>query len=124
LPERSLVLLLEPKRLRDRGEEILAEEADLASALARTWDATDTTFPRLHVPMERLLSSTTLPVWSLPTAPDSPDTPAVAATGWAPVVGDGEALTGRLRSLLADGHRVVVAADGAGSAARLAKLLG
>ena len=48
----------------------------------------------------------------------------VTATGWAPVVGDGGALVQQLNDLLADGYRVVVAADGAGSAARIAALLG
>mgnify|MGYP003352595297 CR=1 FL=1 len=32
--------------------------------------------------------------------------------GWGPVVGDGEGLATRLRDLLAEGYRVVVAADG------------
>ena len=35
----SLVVLVEPRRMRDRGADLLAEEADLASTLARTWGA-------------------------------------------------------------------------------------
>ena len=54
--------------------------------------------------------------------PDSPDTPAVAASGWPPAVGEAEALLRQLRQLVADGYRVVVCADGAGSAGRLDKL--
>ena len=45
------------------------------------------------------------------------------ASGWGPVVGDGAGLVARLTQLLADGYRVVVAADGEGSAERLAALL-
>ena len=45
------------------------------------------------------------------------------ASGWGPVVGDGAGLVARLGQLLADGYRVVVAADAEGSAARLASLL-
>ena len=44
----------------------------------------------------------------------------VNASGWGPVVGDGEGLTNRLVELLAEKYRVVVAADGDGSAQRLA----
>jgi transcription-repair coupling factor (superfamily II helicase) len=47
----------------------------------------------------------------------------VNASGWGPVVGDGEGLANRLRDLLADKFRVIVAADGTGSAQRLAGLL-
>ncbi len=43
----------------------------------------------------------------------------VAASGWGPVVGDGEGLGNRLRDLLAEHYTVVVAADGDGSAQRL-----
>ena len=46
----------------------------------------------------------------------APDTPLVQASGWGPVVGDGAGLVARLTQLLADGYRVVVAADGEGSA--------
>jgi transcription-repair coupling factor (superfamily II helicase) len=47
----------------------------------------------------------------------------VNASGWGPVVGDGEGLANRLRDLLVQGYRVIVAADGDGSAQRLANLL-
>jgi len=61
--------------------------------------------------------------WSvLPTA-DSPDTPTVPATGWDPVVGDTARLARQLGALVRDGNRVVVCADGEGSAARIASLL-
>ena len=61
--------------------------------------------------------------WSMDSSPESPDTPVVQASGWGPVVGDGSGLVARLNQLLADGFRVVVAADGPGSAERLAALL-
>ncbi len=51
--------------------------------------------------------------------PDSPDTPQVLASGWDPVVGDGSGLIQRLVGLQRDGFRVVVGADGDGSAERL-----
>ena len=49
LPEQALVVVVEPRRLRARAGDILAEEIDLATSLARTWDVgDDRTFPRLH----------------------------------------------------------------------------
>ena len=47
----------------------------------------------------------------------------VQAGGWGPVVGDGEGLAKRLGEMIAEKYRVVVAADGPGSAGRLAELL-
>ena len=124
LPEGATIVLVEPRRMRDRAGEILAEEADLASALARTWGAEGhESFARLHLAFDRLLSQTTAPTIAITSSPEGPDTPLVAATPWAPVVGDGAVLVSRLRGLLADKYRVVVAAETDGSAQRLASLL-
>jgi transcription-repair coupling factor (superfamily II helicase) len=127
LPDRAQVVLIEPRRMRDRAADLLAEEDDLARALASSWarDA-DRTFPRLHADPDRLLdrpgegrgSS-----WSIVPTPDAPEAPAVAASSWAPVVGDGSGLADRLKALLAERYRVVVAADLPASATRLASLL-
>ena len=46
-----------------------------------------------------------------------------AATAFDPVVGDVDALSQRLRRLADDGYRVVLAAEGTGSADRLAQVL-
>ena len=117
------VALIEPRRMRDRANDLLAEEGDLARTLASTWarDA-DRKFPRLHAEPNRLLD-TTQSMWTLSSTPEGPDAPMVQATGWGPVVGDGEGLAKRLNEMIADKFRVVVAADGIGSATRLAELL-
>ncbi|MBV8161352.1 MAG: transcription-repair coupling factor [Acidimicrobiia bacterium] len=128
------VLLVEPRRMRDRAAEVLAEEADLARSLAQTWGAPTPTkagtdadaereFPRLHLPFDRLLAHTDVPAWSVTTVPDSPDSPTISATGWDPVVGEPARLAYRLGELLADDYRVVVAADGRGSGGRVATTL-
>ncbi len=60
-PAGAQVVLVEPRRIRDRGVQLLDEEAALAETLAATWgakEADDESFPRLHVPFERLLSTT------------------------------------------------------------------
>jgi len=119
------VVLVEPRRMRDRAADLLAEEDDLAKALASTWERDPTRpFPRLHAEASRLLDAHgSLGAWAVVNTPDSPDSPAVPALGWAPVVGDGHGLATRLAELLGEGWRVVVAADGEGSATRLAEIL-
>ena len=123
LPAGAKVVLVEPRRMRDRAVDLLAEEDDLAKALASTWERDpDKAFPRLHADPDRMLRGGDA-AWAVDSAPESPDTPVVQASGWGPVVGDGSGLVTRLTQLLADGYRVIVAADGEGSAERLASLL-
>ncbi len=123
LPDDSKVLLIEPRRMRDRAVDLIAEEDDLARTLASTWARDpDRSFPRLHADPDTLLTGSGS-FWSIDSAPDSPDTPIVEASGWGPVAGDGSGLTERLAHLIGDGYRVVVAADGEGSATRLHSLL-
>jgi len=123
LPANAKVALVEPRRMRDRAEDLLAEEDDLARALAGTWARDpDKTFPRLHAGTDRLLA-TGQAMWTISNVPETPDSPMVEASGWGPVVGDGEGLANRLRDLLSQGFRVIVAADGEGSAQRMSSLL-
>ena len=123
LPPGARVLLVEPRRLRDRAAELLDEEASLAETLAGTWEAEGDVFPRLSLPFERLLAHTKAEATSLLAAPDSPDTPQLAAAAFDPVVGDVEALAARIRALRDDGMRIVIAAEGSGSASRLRDVL-
>jgi transcription-repair coupling factor (superfamily II helicase) len=123
LPAGALVLLVEPRRMRDRAAELLDEEAALARTLASTWGANDEEFPRLHLPFDRLLARSEAAAWTVTAAPEGPGTEVVATTGWDPVVGNGERLMAQLRTLHTDGYRIVVCAEGRGSGARLAALL-
>jgi transcription-repair coupling factor (superfamily II helicase) len=129
LPPDGLVVLIEPRRLRDRADDIVAEETDLAATLAKTWGADryheneGNPFPPLHLPFGRLLAHTSAPVLTVTNAPDSPATPALEARTVAPVVGDGAQLGTQLRELAAQGFAIVVGADGEGSAARIRRLL-
>ncbi|NDH76544.1 MAG: aldehyde dehydrogenase family protein, partial [Actinobacteria bacterium] len=119
----GLVAFVEPRRVRDRAAEILAEEADLASTLALTWDVAADDVHRLHLDFDRLMTRTDAASWSILATPDKPTTPVVAASGWEPVVGDLSPTISQIRSLLDDGYRVVVAADGEASANRLGTLM-
>ncbi|MGQ0825576.1 MAG: transcription-repair coupling factor [Actinomycetota bacterium] len=124
LPNRALVALVEPRRLRDRAQELLDEEAALAAALATTWGAALTADqPRLSLPFDRLLAHTTAGTVLVLATPDNPETPTLAATAFDPVVGDVEGLARRLNALKADGYRVLVAAEGTGSKARIEEML-
>ena len=120
--DKALLLLVEPRRMRDRAKDLLEEEASLAASLAVTWGAgVEREWPRLHLPFDRLLAHTSAPAWSVIPVAEGPDTTAVEARGWDPVFGDATRLTSHVADLLAKGYRVVVAADGQGSAARIAE---
>ena len=107
LPREALVVLVEPKRLRDRAADVVAEEDDLARTLAVTWGANqERGFPRLHLEPERLLSAVGSAAMTMVNVPETPDTPALAASPWAPSVGHDDALGTRLQHLLSDGYRV------------------
>src|SRR6476646_8402023 len=127
LPSGALVLLAEPRRMRDRAQELLDEEASLASVLSKTWDVGDGALdesPKLSLPFDRLLERTRAGWVPLLGTPDDPSTPALAATPFDPVRGDTDALVQRLRRLRDDGTRVFVCAEGTGSAGRIAEVLG
>ncbi len=118
------VLLIEPRRMLDRAKDLIAEEDDLARTLAGTWARDpDKEFPRLHADPDALLAGNHAGLWSIDSSPESPDTPIVEASGWGPVSGDGSGFAQRLAELISQGYRVVVAADGSGSATRLHALL-
>ncbi|MFM8237326.1 MAG: transcription-repair coupling factor [Actinomycetota bacterium] len=124
LPPGSTVALIEPRRLRDRAADLLAEEAALADVLAATWGrSTGTAPPRLSLPFDRLLERTPARAVPVLAAPDQPETPLLAASAFDPIVGDPEQLARRVSALRADGFRVVVAAEGTGSKTRLEELL-
>jgi transcription-repair coupling factor (superfamily II helicase) len=124
LPDDGVVLLVEPRRMRDRARELLDEEDALAHALAATWGATDLeAFPRLSLPFDRLLAHTRAGTTAVLGAPDAEGTPHLRATRFDPVAGDTDALLQRIRRLRDDGTRVVLAADGEGSATRIGAVL-
>jgi transcription-repair coupling factor (superfamily II helicase) len=113
------VLLVEPRRMRDRATEILDEEEALAATLSSTWGAEGRAFPRLHLPFERLLGGTDAPVWHLTAVAEGPDTAVVQARAWDPVVTDPAVLVKQVSDLVGERYRVVVCAEGRGTADRM-----
>jgi transcription-repair coupling factor (superfamily II helicase) len=154
LPPEAQVVLVEPRRIRDRALEVVAEEAALADTLAVTWGArprpapserdlggeadagpgahppTDdgegagARFPRLHLPFDRLLSRSRAATLALVPVADGPETPAVAVRGFEHVAGDAERLARQVTSLLSDGFTVTLCSGTAQGAARLSAVLG
>ena len=126
LPAGAQVVLVEPRRIRDRASQLLDEEAALAETLAATWGAKEgeeETFPRLHVPFERLLSESAAGVVSLPPVPEGPDTAALTVRRFEPVAGDPARLAAGVTALVGEGYAVTLCAATAAGAGRLSAAL-
>lgn len=121
------VVLLEPRRLRDRAIELGEEEVALVSTLVATWsdgiDDADEAALGLHLPLDRLLRHTRAPVLSVPTAPESEITPHVATRSVEQLVGDPERLAKLVNDLADDGMTVVALGAQEASTRRLAEVL-
>ncbi len=153
LGEDSLVVLADPGRIEARSEELASDEAALAAALAPTWgigavepigkasaggepasggggdppaDAGGdpaSGLPRLHLDHQRMLARTPAHACALVSVSTGPAVPTVEASQVDLPRADPEALVSRLASHVAEGWRVVVAAQGEGSAERLSERL-
>ena len=121
----ALIVMVEPRRMADRAKDLLAEEDDLARALATSW-ARDATvqFPRLHVDSDRLIAvDRNVPTVSLVSTADSVDGPSIPASSWGAIVHDPTSVMRRVNEMLADKWRIIIAADSEESAPRLVDLM-
>jgi transcription-repair coupling factor (superfamily II helicase) len=123
LPAGAQILMVEPRRMRDRARDLADEEAALASALAQTWGTGGEELIHLHVNFDRLLAQTAAAAWTVTAAPEGPGTTTVSAVGWDPVVADADRLASQLQGLMAQGYRITLCAEGRGSAQRMAATL-
>ncbi len=126
LPAGAQVVLVEPRRIRDRAVQLLDEEAALAETLAATWGAKEgdeDPFPRLHVPFERLLADSAAGVVSLPPVPEGPSTSALRVGRFDPVAGDAARLAAGVTRLVGEGYSVTLCAATTSGAARLSATL-
>ena len=124
------VVLVDPRRMRDRARELNDDEEALADALAVTWgvvggahDGEHARFPRLHVAYDRLLARCRAPVLSVSPVAEGPQTLTVGATAWEPFLSDRSAWARKLGALVSDGWSVTVCADSGASATRLSSVL-
>ena len=124
VPAGGLMVLVDRDRLWAKAQDMLAEEAELARHLATAWGVRPgEPLPSLHVAAGDLLAGCEAPVWGVNSSPASPTEPLVEALGWESPLGTGDGPVRQVASLLAEGYRVVVAADGEGSAQRLRRRL-
>ena len=126
LPAGAQVVLVEPRRIRDRGVQLLDEEAALAETLAATWGAKEgdeESFPRLHVPFERLLRDSAAGVTALPPVPEGPDMAALTVRRFDPVAGDPARLAAGVTGLVGQGYSVTLCAATVAGAGRLSAAL-
>jgi transcription-repair coupling factor (superfamily II helicase) len=127
LGDDATVVILEPRRVRDRALELADEEAALVTTLVATWsdgeELTSSGELGLHLPLDRLLAQTSAPVLSVPTTPDSPATPEIPTRSIEQLVGDPERLARLLADLAAEGMTVVALGAQEASARRLTEVL-
>ncbi|MGH9047358.1 MAG: transcription-repair coupling factor, partial [Acidimicrobiales bacterium] len=122
----AMVVLTEPRRLRDRAVEVYEEEGALTETLAATWGAARPDhgeLPRLHTAFDRLLTETDASVLALPTVAEGPDVPAVTGGGLGPVAGDSARMAEQLVGLSARRYSVVLCTSSSMAATRLADVL-
>jgi len=119
------MVLIEPRRMRDRARDLIAEEDDLARALASTWSRDpDQKYPRLHSEIEAFLKNTKAEsIISLSPVADSPQAASIVSSTWGQATGDTEALASRIMRLVTKKYRVVIAADTPSSAQRFHEVL-
>jgi len=135
LGDEAQIILVEPRRTRDRAKELADDEAALAQALAETWgavpEASDTPesdvdaspFPRLHVPYDRIFAKSRSPILNFVSVAESPSTPEIRAKRWQQTQGDRLEMAITLGKLVSDGFSVTVAVSTEGAALRMVELL-
>ncbi len=124
LGEGSLVVLVEPRRAKDRATELIEEEEALSTSLAATWDAEiGAGAPRLHLAFDRLLTGSRAGLLSVVPPAGGLDEPSIDSRGWEPVLGDGDRLADQVRRLAGDGYELVLCSASATGAERLASTL-
>ena len=121
----AVIVLVEPRRMNDRARDLLAEEDDLARALATSWARDENVaFPRLHVDSERLLpKDQRIPTVSFVPTSENVDGPSIPASGWGTIVHDPTSVVRRMQEMLTEKWRIVITADTPDSAPRLVELM-
>ena len=133
---RRQVVLVEPRRVRDRAVELADEEAALADALAATWGASAGGRVRPAAQRGRASGSPAStcrstacwrrarpPVLSLVSVAEGPATPAVTVRGFDPVAGDPSRLASQVTGLVDGGYSVTLCSPTDAGAGRLSTVL-
>ena len=131
LDANAQVVVIEPRRVRDRALEVVTEEAALADTLASTWGArphdddagAGSAFPRLHLPFSRLLARTKAASLAIVPVADAPGTASVVVRGFEHVAGDAGRLARQVRTLVEEGFSVTLCSTTALGTSRLSGVL-
>lgn len=122
----SLIVLTEPRRLRDRAVELHEEERALVEALVATWSDGGVgaeVAGELHAPFDRLLTVTTAPLVAMPALAESPDDEQLVTNTIPQLVGHPEALAALCDELRSKGVEVLLVGATEQSARRLVEVL-
>ncbi|MEY3805983.1 MAG: transcription-repair-coupling factor, partial [Actinomycetota bacterium] len=125
LTDDALIVLVEPRRMNDRAIDLLAEEDDLARALATSWARDENvSFPRLHVDSARLLpKDQRIPTIAFVPTAENVDGPSIPASGWGTIVHDPTSVVRRMQEMLTEKWRIIIAAETPESVQRLVDLM-
>lgn len=124
LGENAQVIFVEPKRMHDRANELLDEEESLAQSLAQTWGAHEdkSVFPKLHVPVDRLVQHVKAPLRMTGSVPTSPDAISINASAWT-AGSEAGVIAKQLSTFLGEDNTVVIVAESDASANRMVSAL-
>ena len=109
LPSDSPVAILEPKRVRDRADEVLEQVAE--------WSQISGLEERHYAPIDEAIAS--LDNRLLISSFAEPDSEALPVDTWTAAAGKPDVLVGRLKELIKNGYRAVIAASLPETAERL-----
>jgi transcription-repair coupling factor (superfamily II helicase) len=112
LPVGSPVVILEPKRVRDRADEVLEQVAE--------WSESAGVRDRHYAPLDEAIAGAPVVLMSTFTDPSSED---LGIETWTSMAGHPEKLADRLAELTKEGYRSVIAASLPETAARLQRNL-
>jgi transcription-repair coupling factor (superfamily II helicase) len=124
MPADTIVVVLDPVQAEARSRELVAEETELAAALAGTWGSgapAAGTHPALYLGLASQLDSRS--VIEAPPVAAGPGDTGPEVRGLDATAGNAESVAAALNGLGARGITTVVAMDGAAAADRTARLL-
>ena len=126
LPTSSMVVLCEPRRLRDRALELHGEERALVEALVNTWSEGamgPEVAGELHANFDRLLERSSAAILALPALAESPEDEQLGVRSVPQLVGDPGALAALVGELRSRGAEVLLCGATEQSARRLVEVL-
>ena len=121
-PKNGVIFLLEPQHTFQRSRDLLMEETNLGSALAKTWGIAATgDFPKLHQDLEQLLINSDQKVIELSSSSPDPEAPDFTSTTFR---NPNESQEVRIRELLQEDYCIILTTELESSISALQSQLG